>query len=99
MRGKDYFFNWVVLVYALYLFFNKGMSYSFFAEATLLVGILWTIRIRNQVSIPWITVTKIIAFLLGLNLIWLLRGLSSQSAFEVVRDSFIFNYVIFKQRD
>jgi hypothetical protein len=95
MRGKDYFFNWVVLVYALYLFFNKGMSYSFFAEATLLVGILWTIRIRNQVSIPWITVTKIIAFLLGLNLIWLLRGLSSQSAFEVVRDSFIFNYAYF----
>ena len=95
MRGKDYFFNWVVLVYALYLFFNKGMSYSFFAEATLLVGILWTIRIRNQVSIPWITVTKIIALLLGLNLIWLLRGLSSQSAFEVVRDSFIFNYAYF----
>lgn len=92
MRGKDYFFNWVVLVYALYLYFNKGMSYSFLAEATLLVGLLWTIRTRNQVSIPWVTVTKIIAFLLGLNLIWLFRGLGSHPVFEVIRDSFIFNY-------
>lgn len=92
MRGKDYFFNWVVLVYALYLFFNKGMSYSFLAEGTLLVGALWTIRVRDQVAIPWNAVTKIVAVLLGLNLIWILRGLSAFPAFEVIRDSFIFNY-------
>ena len=92
MRGKDYFFNWVVLVYALYLFFNKGMSYSFLAEGTLLVGVLWTIRVRDQVAIPWNAVTKIVAVLLGLNLIWILRGLSVFPAFEVIRGSFIFNY-------
>lgn len=92
MRGKDYFFNWVVLVYALYLFFNKGMSYSFLAEGTLLVGVLWTIRVRDQVSIPWNAIIKVIAVLLGLNLIWILRGLSAFPAFEVIRDSFIFNY-------
>lgn len=92
MRGKDYFFNWVVLVYALYLFFNKGMSYSFLAEGTLLVGVLWTIRERDNVAIPWNKIMKVIAVLLGLNLIWLLRGLSAFPAFEVIRDSFIFNY-------
>lgn len=92
MKGKDYFFNWVVLIYALYLFFNKGMSYSFLAEATLFIGVLWVIRTRDQVAIPWNTLTKLIVVLLGLDLIWILRGLNSHSAFEVMRDSFIFNY-------
>ena len=29
MRAKDYFFNWLILVYGAYLFFSKGLAYSF----------------------------------------------------------------------
>ena len=94
MKWKDYFLNWVVLVYAAYLYFNKGMAYSFMAECTLAFGVLLAIRERAQVAISWNPVSKIIAVLLAVNLIWVLRGLLSYGVYDVVRDSFIFNYAL-----
>lgn len=92
MSAKDYFGNWIVLVYALYLFFNKGMSYSFLAEGTLLIGVLLTIRERNKIQIVWDIRLKLLALLLLLNIGWVIRGITQFPAFEVIRDSFIFNY-------
>lgn len=92
MRARDYFGNWLVLVYALYLFFDKGMSYSFLAEGTLLMGVLLVLRERSQIELVWDNRLKVLAFLLGFNLIWLCIGLLRFPAFDVMRDSFIFNY-------
>jgi hypothetical protein len=92
MKARDYFFNWVILVYALYLYFNKGVAYGYFAEATLLLGVLFAIRERNQVPIVWTPATKLIVLLLALNFIWLLRGFFAFPFVDVLRDSFIFNY-------
>lgn len=92
MSAKDYFGNWIVLVYALYLFFNKGMSYSFLAEGTLLIGILLAIRERNKIQIVWDIRLKLLALLLLLNIGWVIRGITQFPAFDVIRDSFIFNY-------
>ena len=92
MSAKDYFGNWIVLVYALYLFFNKGMSYSFLAEGTLLIGVLLAIRERNKIQIVWDIRLKLLALLLLLNIGWVVRGITQFPAFDVIRDSFIFNY-------
>ena len=92
MSAKDYFGNWIVLVYALYLFFNKGMSYSFLAEGTLLIGVLLAIRERNKIQIVWDIRLKLLALLLLLNIGWVIRGITQFPAFAVIRDSFIFNY-------
>ncbi|MBM3456879.1 MAG: hypothetical protein FJX80_17420, partial [Bacteroidetes bacterium] len=92
MRAKDYFFNWLILVYGAYLFFNKGLAYSFLSEATLFVGILLMIRERNQLQLVWNPATKLLAALVGINMIWLGVGLLRYNAIDVFKDSFIFNY-------
>lgn len=94
MRAKDYFFNWLILVYGAYLYFNKGLAYSFLTEATLLVGVLLMIRERNQLSFVWNKATQCMAVLLGLNLLWVLVGLLRYPALDVLKDSFIFNYAL-----
>jgi len=92
MSAKDYFGNWIVLVYALYLFFNKGMSYSFLAEGSLLIGVLLAIRERNKIQIVWDIRLKLLALLLLLNIGWVIQGITQFPAFDVIRDGFIFNY-------
>jgi hypothetical protein len=92
MRLKDYFFRWVVAVYALYLFFNKGISYSFLSEITWLFGIVLVIRERNRFEIVWDKRVKILSLLVVLNFLWMLRGMLQYPPLDVIRDSFIFNY-------
>ena len=92
MRLRDYYFKWVVAVYALYLFFNKGISYSFLSEITWLFGIVLVIRERNRFEMVWDRRVKSLALLLILTFLWVLRGLLQFPALDVIRDSFIFNY-------
>jgi len=94
MRAKDYFFNWLILVYGAYLFFSKGLAYSFLTEATLVVGVLLMIRERNQLTFVWNSATKLLAVLLGINLIWVGIGVLRYNPIEVIKDSFIFNYAL-----
>lgn len=92
MRAKDYFFNWLILVYGAYLFFNKGLAYSFLSEATLFLGVLLMIRERDRLQFVWNPATKLMALLAAINLIWLGAGVFRYHFVEVVKDSFIFNY-------
>ena len=94
MKAKDYFFNWLILVYGAYLFFNKGLAYSFLTEATLLMGVLLMIRERNTLAFTWNRTTQLMALLLGLNLIWMVVGFTRYNALDVLKDSFIFNYAL-----
>jgi hypothetical protein len=68
------------------------MSYSFLAEGTLLIGVLLAIRERNKIQIVWDIRLKLLALLLLLNIGWVIRGITQFPAFDVIRDSFIFNY-------
>ncbi|MBM3413085.1 MAG: hypothetical protein FJY19_06885, partial [Bacteroidetes bacterium] len=67
MRAKEYFFNWLILVYGAYLFFNKGLAYSFLSEATLFLGVLLMIRERDQLQFVWNPSTKLMALLVAIN--------------------------------
>ena len=82
-------------VYALYLFFNRGVAYSFLAEINLVVGLLLAIRYRRQWSWVWDRSMILLFVLLGMNLLYVVRGIFSYPFFEVLRDSFMLQYAYF----
>lgn len=80
---------------ALYVFLNKGVAYTYFAEALLIIGIVILILSRKQFVLFVDKRVKILFFLLGINFIYILFGIIRYPIFDVVRDSFIFNYAWF----
>lgn len=80
---------------ALYVFLNKGVAYTYFAEALLIIGIIILILTRKQFVLFVDKRVKILFFLLGINFIYILFGIIRYPIFDVVRDSFIFNYAWF----
>jgi hypothetical protein len=77
---------------ALYVFLNKGIAYSFFAELLWLGGIFLLLLNRKNLVIYWDKKVKIFVFLLLISFIYILRGIISYPFIEVIRDSFIFQY-------
>lgn len=83
------------LILALYVYLGKGIAYGFFAEATLLLGLLFLIfRIRHY-EIIWDIKTKIMTALLFLNIAFIVRGIAGYPLIDTVRDSFVLNYMLF----
>ena len=52
------------------------------------------IRERNRLTFVWNSATKILAVLLGINLVWVGVGILRYNPIEVIKDSFIFNYAL-----
>lgn len=84
-----------ILVLALYVYFNKGIAYTYLAEALLVVGLLFVLLNLRKLEIP--LEKKMIGLLLflGIGMVYIVRGLMQYQWLDVVRDSFIFNYGLF----
>ncbi len=95
MKLKQYYINWFVFVYALYCYFNKGIAYAYLAEATWLMGILLLITQCRTLEIVWDKRIKLLLVLLGVSIVYMLRGIRQYAIIDVIRDSFIFNYCWF----
>lgn len=89
---KNLYFRFYFIVMALYVFLNKGIAYSFFAELLWLGGIFLLLLNRKNLVIYWDKKVKIFVFLLLISFIYILRGIISYPFIEVIRDSFIFQY-------
>jgi len=87
---QAYFF-----VMALYVFFNKGIAYSFFAEAIWVGGFIMLFITRKEYTFGWDKRTKILAFFLLITVGYMAWGLRSYTLFDVIRDSFIIQYAWF----
>lgn len=87
---QAYFF-----VMALYVFFNKGIAYSFLAEAIWLGGFIVLFLTRKEYTFGWDKRTKILGFFLLITLGYIGWGLRSYTLFDVVRDSFVIQYAWF----
>ena len=83
------------LVMALYVFFNKGIAYSFLAEALWAAGFIVLFLTRKQYVFGWDKRTKILAFFLFVSLGYIGWGLRSYALFDVIRDSFVIQYAWF----
>ena len=92
---KNIYLRSYLLIMALYVFLNKGVAYTYFAEALLIIGIVILILSRKQFVLFVDKRVKILFFLLSINFIYILFGIIRYPIFDVVRDSFIFNYAWF----
>jgi len=87
---QAYFF-----VMALYVFFNKGIAYSFLAEAIWVGGFIVLFLTRKEFIFAWDKRTKILGLFLLVTLGYIGWGLRSYTLFDVVRDSFVIQYAWF----
>ncbi len=87
---QAYFF-----VMALYVFFNKGIAYSFLAEAIWVGGFIVLFLTRKEYTFGWDKRTKILGFFLLITLGYIGWGLRFYTLFDVVRDSFVIQYAWF----
>ena len=76
----------------LYVFFNKGVAYTYLVEALWLFGILLLFVQRKNVELIWNKTTKLILFFIAISFIYILRGFAKYDIVDLIRDSFIFQY-------
>lgn len=93
---ENWYIRFYLLVYALYAYFNKGIAYSFLAEALLGIGLILLLTRIRTLEIPKHRLVFLLLFLLGVNFVYVIRAIASgYSVVDSVRDSFMFNYAIF----
>jgi len=89
---------------ALYVFFNKGIAYSFMAEILWAMGLFIILLNRKKYEFVWTRQVKILFFFLLLGLVYIPIGMRNNPVMDVIRDSFIFQYgwfvfIIFMYQD
>jgi|688.fasta_scaffold342372_2 hypothetical protein len=83
------------LVLLLYVFFNKGVAYSYMAETLLFSGIFLLFINRKQFEIGIDRKQIIIGIFIIISFLFLLVGVLQYSIFNVLRDSLAFQYAWF----
>jgi hypothetical protein len=83
------------LVLLLYVFFNKGVAYSYMAEILLVTGIFLLFINRKQFEIGIDRKQIIIGIFIIISFLFLLVGVLQYSIFNVLRDSLAFQYAWF----
>jgi hypothetical protein len=83
------------LVLLLYVFFNKGVAYSYIAEILLVTGVFILFINRKQFEIGIDRKQIIIGIFIIISFLFLLVGVLQYSIFNVLRDSLAFQYAWF----
>lgn len=89
------YLHFFVFVFGLYTFFNRGVAYTYLAEASWLMGLFLATYYRRQLSIVWNNSMKVLLLLMIINLAYIVRGIQNYAILDVVRDSFMFQYAGF----
>ena len=83
------------LVLLLYVFFNKGVAYSYMAEILLVTGVFVLFINRKQFEIGLDRKQILIGFLILITFLFVLFGIFKYSILNVLRDSLTFQYAWF----
>jgi len=83
------------LILLLYVFFNKGVAYSYMAEILLVAGIFILFINRNKFEIALDRKQIIIGIFIIISFLFLLVGALQYSLLNVIRDSLAFQYAWF----
>jgi hypothetical protein len=94
-RLKDIYLNWLVVVYAVYCYFNKGIAYTYLAEFTWLLGILILLKDIRNYAFVWRKETILILFFLLMTMVYLILGIPQYGLVDTIRDSFVINYAFY----
>lgn len=92
---KRLYFDLFVLVYALYAFFNKGIAYTYLSEIVLVLGLLLIVANIRKLEFGWDKRMALLLFFVFITAIYILRGIGGYGIKDVIRDSVIFNYILF----
>jgi len=84
-----------VAILALYIYLGKGIAYSYFAEALLIMGLLLVIKNRNTLPVITSKAAIVLYIFLGINLVYIIKGMVGHSIIDTLRDGFVLNYIIF----
>jgi hypothetical protein len=83
------------MVLLLYVFFNKGVAYSYMAEITMVAGIFILFINRKHFEIALDAKQIIVGFFIFVCFIFILAGILQYSLFNVLRDSLALQYAWF----
>ena len=83
------------LVLLLYIFFNKGVAYSYMAEILLISGILILFINRKQFEVGLDSKQILVALFIIISFLFILVGVFQYSTLNVLRDSLAFQYAWF----
>ena len=83
------------LVLLLYVFFNKGVAYSYMAEILLISGILILFINRKQFEVGLDSKQILVALFIIISFLFILVGVFQYSTLNVLRDSLAFQYAWF----
>ena len=75
-----------------YVFFNKGIAYSYMVELLWLLGLILIFLSRRSYEFIWDVRAKLLTFFLLVSIIYIPIGLRDYPLLDVIRDSFIFQY-------
>ena len=92
---KKLYLNLYVIVYALYAYFNKGIAYSFLVEGLLVLGLVLLLLERRSYEFPWNRKMLLLVLFVGVTCVYIGRGLLRYNPIDVIRDSFMLNYIAF----
>ena len=81
-----------LMVLLLYVFFNKGVAYSYMAEFTMVAGIFILFINRKQFEIGLDRKQILIVIFIIISFLFILVGVFQYSIFNVLRDSLAFQY-------
>ena len=87
---KSYLF-----ILLLYLFFNKGVAYSYMAEILLVAGIFILFINRKNLELGLDTKQILVGIFIIISFLFILIGVFQYSIFNVLRDSLAFQYAWF----
>ena len=83
------------LVLLLYVFFNKGIAYSYMAEILLVAGIFVLFINRKYFEIALDRKQIIVSIFILISFLYILVGLFQYPILNVIRDSLAFQYAWF----
>jgi hypothetical protein len=83
------------IVLLLYVFFNKGVAYSYMAEILLVAGIFLLFINRKQFEIRLDSKQILVGIFIIISILFILVGVFQYSIFNVLRDSLAFQYAWF----
>ena len=90
--AKRIYLNLYFFIMACYVFFNKGVAYSFMAEALWLLGLGLIFLSRRSYEFVWDLRAKLLTLFLLVGLLYIPIGLGGFPFIDVIRDSFVFQY-------
>lgn len=89
---KHWYLNFYFTIMALYVFFNKGVAYSFSAELLWICGFILLFFSRRSYQFIWEKRTILLLLFIVISLVYIPLGLRNYPLIDVIRDSFIFQY-------